>query len=132
MPFVRGTGIPSVIFVLVSMAVWGTWLGWDAAVSATVPVAFLTPPIWWWIAARAPRRPLLRAGLAGAAIGLLAQLTPILLDALFQLLSRRRQSPGDIAGLAYAVIILWALIAAPIGAIVGVLASQIQRRLKLG
>ncbi len=131
MTLLRRTWMATAMFVLASIVAWQRFIDWEAAWRHVLPTLFLTPLVWWVLVGWQPKPRLWRGIVGGALTGFVTQAAENI-PLIWGLVSRRGTYKGDegfgaMAALAVLLLIcFWAII---LGALVGLVAAAIQRRM---
>ena len=130
MTVLRKTWIATVMFVLASTVAWQMFVDWESAWSHVLPTLLVSPLVWWFVVGRRPKPGLWRGILGGALTGFVTQAAENI-PLIWGLVTARGSYKGDegfgaMAALAVLLLIcVWAIV---LGALVGLLATVIQRR----
>ena len=130
MVVLRRTWLSTTLFVLVSTAVWWKIAGWGTVWKQLPPTLLLSPLVWWFMVGRQSRPPFVRGVLAGGIVGFVTQSAQDI-PKLMHLFARRGTGDGEdqLIAVASATVYLWiGLCATVIGALLGFLATVVQRR----
>jgi hypothetical protein len=131
MTVLRRTWLPTACFLVGSTAIWSGLGSWEIARLQLSPTLVLTPLVWWFVVGRRSQPHLGWGALGGAITGLVTQSAENIPE-LWGLISRRGTFLGDdqaIAMFSLGVYLMIGVCAMPIGALVGLIALVVQRRL---
>jgi hypothetical protein len=126
------TWLATTLFVAASATMWCLWMDWEEVGRHLPWTLFVSPVIWWFAVGRHRRPHLLRGIAAGALTGLSTQLVLPHWPRLWELLSHRGEGDGDAQIAAAASMVVYLMIGAVallMGALIGLLATAIERRM---
>ena len=130
----RRTWVATALFTLIAALVWQGIVGWGGAWRYFLPAVVLSPPIWWIVVGR-ERRPRLWRGMVGGALTGYVTQSARDVPAVWHLIVHRQTGTAENqlgSAASFVVYVFIGACAITGGALIGLVAQVIQRRMNDG
>ena len=131
MKVLQKTWLATVLFVLASSLMWGSFVSWGAAWRHLLPTLLLAPFVWWFVVGRRSSPGVRRGMLGGALTGFVSQAAENIPD-FWYFVTHLGRGDGEEQAIAYVSVAFFLMIgfcATFLGALIGLMAVVVQRRL---
>ena len=132
MRVISRTWLATLLFVVVSTAIWWRFIDWSTAVNRLVPTLLLTPAVWGFVVGRRSRPHLVRGMLGGALAGAVTQSAQGI-PKIVTFYLHRGTANGEAQAVAMGSVVVYLFIgfcATAIGSLLGLVALLLQRNVK--